>query len=178
MPPSPGHDGEPDTHGVAAHSDAPKQDGPDATVTPSAQLPALDPRALAALGEVGQELGGLHAAARGLGARAARRPATSFRRSAAVARGRFVQVRSAPRRARRRRARSDRRGGQGDSRSARVAYALRQVLIGPALRSTAIAEQRMGRLLALAVLSPDALSSVAYGPAAMLACSCSPARAT
>ena len=27
----------------------------------------------------------------------------------------------------------------------------------------------MGRLLALAVLSPDALSSVAYGPEAMLA---------
>ena len=50
-----------------------------------------------------------------------------------------------------------------------MAYTLRRVLIGPALRSTAIAEERMGRLLALAVLSPDALSSVAYGPEAMLA---------
>ena len=59
--------------------------------------------------------------------------------------------------------------GEGDSRSGRVAYALRRVLIGPALRSTAIAEERMGRLLALAVLSPDALSSVAYGPEAMMA---------
>ena len=59
--------------------------------------------------------------------------------------------------------------GETDSRSGRVAYALRRVLIGPALRSTAIAEERMGRLLALAVLSPDALSSVAYGPEAMMA---------
>ena len=59
--------------------------------------------------------------------------------------------------------------GEGDSRSGRVAYALRRLLIGPALRSTAIAEELMGRLLALAVLSPDALSSVAYGPEAMMA---------
>ena len=51
----------------------------------------------------------------------------------------------------------------------RAAYALRRVLIGPPLRDTAIAEERMGRALALAVLSPDALSSVAYGPEAMMA---------
>ncbi len=66
---------------------------------------------------------------------------------------------------------SKRRSGRGRairSRS-RVAYTLRRVLIGPALRSTAIAEERMGRLLALGVLSPDALSSVAYGPEAMMA---------
>jgi amino acid transporter len=50
-----------------------------------------------------------------------------------------------------------------------MAYAARHALIGPALRSTAIAEERMGRLLALAVLAPDALSSVAYGPEAMMA---------
>ena len=42
-------------------------------------------------------------------------------------------------------------------------------LIGPPLRSTALAQERLGRLLALGVLSPDALSSVAYGPEAMLA---------
>jgi K+ transporter len=42
--------------------------------------------------------------------------------------------------------------GEGDSPTGRVAYALRRVLIGPALRSTAIAEERIGRLLALAVL--------------------------
>ena len=61
------------------------------------------------------------------------------------------------------------RAGEGDSRSGRVTYALRRVLIGPALRSTAIAEERLGRLMALGVLSPDALSSVAYGPQAMMA---------
>ena len=61
------------------------------------------------------------------------------------------------------------KAGEADSRSGRLAYAARRVLIGPALRSTAIAEERMGRLLALAVLSPDALSSVAYGPEAMMA---------
>jgi hypothetical protein len=42
--------------------------------------------------------------------------------------------------------------GEGDSPTGRVAYALRRVLIGPALRSTAIAEERIGRPLALAVL--------------------------
>ena len=61
------------------------------------------------------------------------------------------------------------KAGQGDSRMGRAAYALRRVLIGPPLRDTAIAEERMGRALALAVLSPDALSSVAYGPEAMMA---------
>ena len=59
--------------------------------------------------------------------------------------------------------------GQSDSLTGRVPYALRRVLIGPPLRSTAIAEERMGRLAALGVLSPDALSSVAYGPEAMMA---------
>jgi amino acid transporter len=56
-----------------------------------------------------------------------------------------------------------------DSALGRASYLVRRVLIGPPLRSTAIAEQRMSRLLALPVLSPDALSSVAYGPEAMMA---------
>ena len=49
-----------------------------------------------------------------------------------------------------------------------VARRLRRVLFGPPLRSTAIAEERMRKLVALPVLSADALSSVAYGPEAML----------
>ena len=61
------------------------------------------------------------------------------------------------------------RAVQGDSRASRSLYRLRHLLIGPALRSTALAEERMGRAMALGVLSPDALSSVAYGPEAMLA---------
>ena len=44
-----------------------------------------------------------------------------------------------------------------------------RVLLGRPLRSTAIAEERMRKLVALPILSADALSSVAYGPEAMLA---------
>jgi amino acid transporter len=55
------------------------------------------------------------------------------------------------------------------SRLARAGYELRRVLLGPPLKSTAIARERMRKLIALPVLSADALSSVAYGPEAMLA---------
>jgi amino acid transporter len=51
----------------------------------------------------------------------------------------------------------------------RVVLRLRRVLLGPPLTSTAIAVERMRKLVALPVLSADALSSVAYGPEAMLA---------
>jgi amino acid transporter len=87
--------------------------------------------------------------------------------------GRFLQIRSTRRGADGEEGEDELeatpKAGEGDSEAGRVAYALRRVLIGPALRSTAIAEELMGRLLALAVLSPDALSSVAYGPEAMMA---------
>ena len=46
---------------------------------------------------------------------------------------------------------------------------IRRVLLGHPLRSSAIARERMRKLVALPVLSADALSSVAYGPEAMLA---------
>jgi len=52
---------------------------------------------------------------------------------------------------------------------ARLGYTLRRGLLGPPLASTAIARERMRKLIALPVLSADALSSVAYGPEAMLA---------
>jgi amino acid transporter len=51
----------------------------------------------------------------------------------------------------------------------RVEYALRRIALGPPLKSTALAHERMRKLVALPVLSADALSSVAYGPEAMLA---------
>ncbi len=54
-------------------------------------------------------------------------------------------------------------------RAARIGYDLRRALLGPPLRSTAIARERMRKLVALPVLSADALSSVAYGPEALLA---------
>jgi hypothetical protein len=46
---------------------------------------------------------------------------------------------------------------------------LRRLVVGPPLRSAAVAHERMRKLIALPVLSSDALSSVAYGPEAMLA---------
>ena len=52
---------------------------------------------------------------------------------------------------------------------ARVRTRLRRALIGAPLRTTALARERMRKLVALPVLSADALSSVAYGPEAMLA---------
>src|ERR1039458_1260061 len=51
----------------------------------------------------------------------------------------------------------------------RLGHDLRRGLLGPPLRSTAIVSERMRRLVALPVLSADALSSVAYGPEAMIA---------
>jgi amino acid transporter len=140
-----------------------------ATVTPSAQLPELDERALAALAEVGRSWAGCTP------------PRQVWERALPVDRhlefaapqqsraGRFVQIRSVQRAASDDELEATASAAAGDSRSGRVAYALRHVLIGPALRSTAIAQEQMGRLLALAVLSPDALSSVAYGPEAMMA---------
>jgi amino acid transporter len=46
---------------------------------------------------------------------------------------------------------------------------VRRALLGPPLKSTAIVSERMRKRVALPVLSADALSSVAYGPEAMLA---------
>lgn len=46
---------------------------------------------------------------------------------------------------------------------------IRRGVLGPPLRSSAILQERMRKLVALPVLSADALSSVAYGPEAMLA---------
>ncbi|MGI8921747.1 MAG: APC family permease [Solirubrobacteraceae bacterium] len=52
---------------------------------------------------------------------------------------------------------------------ARAVEAIRRLVLGAPLRSTAVIEERMRRLIALPILSSDALSSVAYGPEAMLA---------
>jgi amino acid transporter len=166
----PKHQGSPGRNRITAGGDDSGQGVPDATVTASAQLPALDERALAALSEVGRGWAGCMPA-RGVWERALpvdrRLEFVDPQRSRT---GRFLQIRSV------RSGLDDideleatAAAGEGDSRSGRVAYALRHVLLGPALRSTAIAQEQMGRLLALAVLSPDALSSVAYGPEAMLA---------
>jgi amino acid transporter len=45
----------------------------------------------------------------------------------------------------------------------------RKAIVGPPLHSAAVTQERMRKLIALPVLASDALSSVAYGPQAMLA---------
>lgn len=79
--------------------------------------------------------------------------------------GRFVPVQSGALPA----VQATREAEVAPSPGARAGSQLRRVLLGPPLRSTAIARERMSRLVALPVLSADALSSVAYGPEAMLA---------
>ncbi len=149
---------------------SPGEGGPDATVTASAQLPELDARALAALRQVGRGWTGC------MPPRQVWELALPVDRSLEFAdpqesrSGRFLQIRTAtPGDGDEDALEATAAAGAGRSWLGRASFALRRVLIGPALRSTAIAEQQMGRLLALAVLSPDALSSVAYGPEAMMA---------
>ncbi|MGN9774483.1 APC family permease [Micromonospora sp. H33] len=55
------------------------------------------------------------------------------------------------------------------TRAGRAVTRLRRVLFGPPLSSAAVLYERMRKLVALPVLSSDLLSSVAYGPEAMLA---------
>ena len=143
--------------------------GPDASVTAAAQLPQLDERALAALRDVGQRWQG-SIPPREVWAQALPvDPGLDFADPQRSRVGRFVHIHSAPRRADDDELEATAHAGHLDSRLGRVAYTLRRVLMGPPLRSTAIAQEQMGRLLALAVLSPDALSSIAYGPEAMMA---------
>jgi amino acid transporter len=62
------------------------------------------------------------------------------------------------------------RGGDGAGLDLRgVGVRIRRLLFGPPFRSSAIVRERMRKSVALPVLSADALSSVAYGPEAMLA---------
>jgi len=53
--------------------------------------------------------------------------------------------------------------------SGRAASRWRRVVVGSPLSGSAVAHERMRKPVALAILSSDALSSVAYGPEAMLA---------
>jgi hypothetical protein len=59
--------------------------------------------------------------------------------------------------------------GAGTSRPARAASTWRRGLLGAPLNGSAVAHERMRKPVALAILSSDVLSSVAYGPEAMLA---------
>ena len=59
--------------------------------------------------------------------------------------------------------------GAGTSWPGRAASRWRRAVLGPPLSGGAVAHERMRKPMALAILSSDALSSVAYGPEAMLA---------
>jgi amino acid transporter len=79
-------------------------------------------------------------------------------------RGRFVSIRLAGRRT------SDLAATEQVSEEAEPTLARpRRLIVGPPLQSAAVVHERMRKLIALPVLSSDALSSVAYGPEAMLA---------
>jgi amino acid transporter len=57
----------------------------------------------------------------------------------------------------------------GTSRAGRAASIWRRAVLGTPLAESAVVHERMRKPVALAILSSDALSSVAYGPEAMLA---------
>src|SRR6516165_1632900 len=142
---------------------------PGTAVSATAQLPALDERALSALAEVGGEWSSC-VPPHSVWERALPiDPDLEFAEPVRSRTQRFIQVHRPRRRGEPDDLEATDRAVEGDSRASRSLYRPRHLLIGPALRSTALAEERMGRAMALGVLSPDALSSVAYGPEAMLA---------
>lgn len=123
-------------------TDEPKEVGPGSAV------PGLNAQELAALRAVGQRwkraVGGRRAWLRALPVDPAlpRFPARADG-------GRFVEVGVSP-------------DGEESRR-------LRRVVLGAPLASSAVAHERMRKLVALPILSSDALSSIAYGPEALLA---------
>jgi amino acid transporter len=126
----------------------------DGAPTPDAALTPLDPQQLEQLRELG----------RGWGAAYERDPAAlpvdpsldgAPQMLAPTRWGRFVHVRHE---------RDELEAEPADDRRAQ----LRRLLLGPPIKSSAIVQERMRKLLALPILSADALSSVAYGPEAIL----------
>jgi amino acid transporter len=139
----------------------------DASVTPDAQLMPLDNRQVDGLREVGRQWAVGTSDSGALRQSLPVDPHLEYLLDAQTPHSAFVAIAS--------------QGGDADdiestpsadvrdSPLGRAGHLLRRLLIGPPLRSTALAEQRMPRLLALPILCPDALSSVAYGPEAMMA---------
>jgi amino acid transporter len=150
----------------ATESSGPDAQRTDTTVTADAQLPALDDRAVAALHEVGRQWASCMADREAWDQALPVDPDLRYLEGEPAG-GAFVRIRSAT-------GQDDdleatQKGDERDSGVGRLEHVVRRVLIGPPLRSTALAEQRMSKRLALPVLSPDAISSVAYGPEAMMA---------
>ena len=94
-------------------------------------------------------------------------PRLSYESEPGARRGRFVQIRTGrPEHSEDLEAMP--LAGEVPSGPGRLRFVVRRALVGPALRSAAVAEEQMRKLVALPILSSDALSSVAYGPEAML----------
>ncbi|MFF5174233.1 APC family permease [Micromonospora sp. NPDC000089] len=132
-------------------------------VTPSAEFPPLDPAELGTLRRIGERWrvgpAGELPVDPALGRSGARPAPTRFGRLAPIALFRRAEpdelVATEP-------------ANQSASRPGRARHRLRRVVLGPPLSSAAVLYERMRKLVALPVLSSDLLSSVAYGPEAML----------
>jgi amino acid transporter len=140
---------------------------PVVTFSPSAELPPLSDQELAVLREVGRDWpaglpdGGCRAEALPLD------PTLAPYRTATP--GRFSRI-----------AQLDRFRAEapdqlvaespdgGGSPAGRAAARARRIVLGPPLGSSAVLQERLRKLVALPVLSSDVLSSVAYGPEAMV----------
>ncbi|MGZ4325306.1 MAG: APC family permease [Solirubrobacteraceae bacterium] len=137
-----------------------------AAPTPDAVLPPLDADQLQALGQVGSEWG---QSPNGGSCSVPVDPSLGHQPelSRPTRGGRLVHVTPASGSADELEATIDEDGTGLDLRTA--GRRVRRAVLGPPLKSTAIVQERMRKLIALPVLSADALSSVAYGPEAMLA---------
>ncbi|MEU4367790.1 APC family permease [Micromonospora chersina] len=134
-------------------------------VTPSAEFPPLSPSQRAALGRIGERwraprVDGDLPVDPALG-RSGRRPVpTRFGRLAPFDMFTVEQPDELV---------ATERANVPGSRFGRALTRLRRGVFGPPLSSAAVLYERMRKLVALPVLSSDLLSSVAYGPEAMLA---------
>ena len=139
-------------------------------IGPGSTVAGLDEQELAVLrrvgGHWGRALGGRRAWLRALPVDPGlHRFPRSRRRAAAAASRRSTSSRPRTRR----RSWPPPHAGAGSSRLGRAASTWRRVVLGSPLAASAVAHERMRKPVALAILSSDALSSVAYGPEAMLA---------
>jgi hypothetical protein len=148
---------------VKVSEEHPHEGGHEAEVAGSAVLPVLD----------GPELSGLRAAGiqwqDSAGSRAAGEralpvdPRLSYESDPGARRGRFVQIRSGrPEHSEDLEAMP--LAGAIPSGSGRFGFVTRRVIFGPALRSAALAEERMRKLVALPVLSGSSAFHVGWGP--------------
>lgn len=152
-----------DSAGVEAERDDAAEPG--TVVTPSAEFPPLGAEERAALGRLGTRWHGPREAADlpvdpTLGRRGQPPRPTRFGRLAPIDLFTVAQpdelVATGP-------------AYLPGNRAGRAVARVRRTLIGPPLASSSVLYERMRKLVALPVLSSDLLSSVAYGPEAMLA---------